>query len=347
MREAYAGKAMFQIYNSVFLCAGRGSQDKKAQRPISRPSKSAGILPTPTRHIPPSPYTPHQGGRGLTMTKRASIEEIRGFYARLITDASRSTDPRIERAFATIPREAFLPPGPWRLIVNGLPYETPSADPTYLYQDVLVTLDAAKTINNGEPSLHAGWMAAVAPQRGEAVTQIGAGSGYYTAILAMLVLPNGTVTAFEIDDTLAESARRNLIPFEGVTVVHGDATKLPLPPSDIIYVNAAIAAPPADWLAALKPGGRMIFPWRPSEAIAQTLMVRAGSHGLSVTSLMRSWFIPCVGASEIPSEKLPNTADEARSIRSIWRTADRVPDDTAIAIYPAVWFSSAGVGGAL
>ncbi|WP_026793303.1 protein-L-isoaspartate O-methyltransferase family protein [Pleomorphomonas oryzae] len=281
------------------------------------------------------------------MAKRASIEEVRAFYARVVTSASRSTDPRIERAFATIPREAFLPPGPWRLIVNGLPHETPSADPAYLYQDVLVTLDAAKSINNGEPSLHAAWIAAVAPERGEIVAHIGAGTGYYTAILAMLVLPNGSVTAFEIDERLADSARRNLAPFEGVTLIHGDATQLPLSPSDVIYVNAAIAAPPAGWLTALKPGGRLIFPWRPSEEIALTLLVRAGSHGFSVTSLMRSWFIPCVGASQLPSTRLPKTADEVRSIRSIWRTADRIPDDTAVAIYPDVWFSSAGVGGAL
>lgn len=279
------------------------------------------------------------------MSKRAGIDEVRGFYARLMAAASKSSDPRIERAFESVPREAFLPPGPWKIVVGGSYVETPSADPAYLYQDVLVALDASKGINNGEPSLHAAWMGAVAPESGEAVAHIGAGLGYYTAILAMLVLPNGTVTAFEIDERLADSARRNLAPFEGVTVVAGDATRLPLPPSDVIYVNAAIAAPPADWLAALKPGGRLIFPWRPSEDIALTLLVRADSGGFSVTRLMRSWFIPCVGASETPSEKLPKTAAEVRSIRSIWRTADRAPDDTAIAIYPDVWFSSDGVNG--
>ena len=89
------------------------------------------------------------------MTRRAGIEEIRGFYARVMAAASKWSDPRLERAFEAIPREAFCPPGPWRLIVNGRPIETPSADPTYLYQDLLVALDAAKGINNGEPSLHA------------------------------------------------------------------------------------------------------------------------------------------------------------------------------------------------
>ena len=207
-------------------------------------------------------------------------------------------------------------------------------------------LDAAKRINNGEPSLHAAWMGAVAPASGEAVTHIGAGMGYYTAILSMLVLPMGAVTAFEIEAHLAASARRNLAPFEGVTVVQGDATKLPLPASDVIYVSAGVAAPPADWLAALKPGGRMIFPWRPSEKVALTLLVKAEGDGFSVKPLMPSWFIPCVGASEeISPLKVPASLAEARSIRSIWRTAQRPPDDSAIAIYPNVWFSSDRTGG--
>ncbi|SCM79677.1 O-methyltransferase [uncultured Pleomorphomonas sp.] len=275
------------------------------------------------------------------MTRRAGIEEIRGFYARLITAASKSSDPRLERAFEAVPREAFLPPGPWRIVVGGRHVDTPSADPAYLYQDVLVALDAAKGINNGEPSLHARWMAAIAPASGEAVTQIGAGTGYYTAILSLLVLPTGTVTAFEIDERLADSARRNLAPFEGVTVVHADATGTPLPASDVIYVNAGVAAPPAGWLSALKPGGRMIFPWRPSDKIALTLLVTAGDGGFSVKPLMPSWFIPCVGASEeLKPLRLPETAAEVRSIRSVWRTADRAPDESAVAVYPDVWFSS-------
>ncbi|WP_107676227.1 protein-L-isoaspartate O-methyltransferase [Agrobacterium sp. LAD9] len=275
------------------------------------------------------------------VNERASIEEIRGFYARLMAAASRSSDPRLERAFEAVPREAFFPPGPWKVMVNLRYFETPSADPVYLYQNALVALDADKGINNGEPSLHAAWIGAVAPQRGETVTHIGAGTGYYTAILSMLVLPTGKVTAFEIDGNLVEKAMRNLEPFEGVDVISGDATRKRLPLSDVIYVNAGVAAPPADWLRALKPGGRMIFPWRPSEEVALTLLIRSENGGFSVTPLMPAWFIPCVGASkEVTPSRVAASFAEARSIRSIWRTADRAPDHSAIAIYPEVWFST-------
>lgn len=279
------------------------------------------------------------------MNERASIEEVRGFYARLMAAASKSADPRLERAFESVPREAFFPPGPWKIGFNQHYFDTPSADPVYLYQNALVALDADKKINNGEPYLHAAWIGAVAPQRGEAITHIGAGTGYYTAILAMLVLPDGAVSAYEIEEHLAESARRNLEPFEGVSVVNADATKTRLPKSDVIYVNAGVAAPPADWLRALKPGGRMIFPWRPTEKIALTLMIRAENGGFSVTPLMRSWFIPCIGASkEITAIRAPAGYTEAQSIRSIWCTSDRAPDSTAVAIYPHVWFSADAAG---
>ena len=130
--------------------------------------------------------------------------------------ASGSTDPRFGRAFELVRREAFVGPGPWHINVYQRTVQTPSADPAFLYQNVLVRLDAAKGINNGEPFLHAAWMGAVEPKAGDAICHIGAGTGYYSAILSVLALPGGTVNAFEIDEDLARRARDNLEPFENV-----------------------------------------------------------------------------------------------------------------------------------
>jgi precorrin-6B methylase 2 len=66
----------------------------------------------------------------------------------------------------------------------------------------------------------------------------------------MLALPRGSVHAFEVDESLARQARENLEPFEGVSVTHGDATALPLPASDLIYVNAGVVAPPVSELGS-------------------------------------------------------------------------------------------------
>ncbi|WP_329605632.1 protein-L-isoaspartate O-methyltransferase family protein [Rhizobium alarense] len=258
--------------------------------------------------------------------------------------ASNSVDPRFERIVELVPREAFLGPGPWRITVNRRHLQTPSADPAYIYQNVLVALDAEKGINNGEPFLHAAWMGAAQPGPGDTIVHVGAGSGYYTALLAMFALPGGSVSAFEIDDGLARRARQNLEPFANAAVVEGDATALPLPECDLIYVNAGVVAPPVSWLKALRPGGRIILPWQPLDWIGLALLIVRKKAGFTVRPLMSSWFIPCIGASDAGQcSKAPNAA-EARSIRSLWLTAERPPDETAVAIYRDVWFSRAGSG---
>jgi protein-L-isoaspartate(D-aspartate) O-methyltransferase len=277
----------------------------------------------------------------------ADLAEIRSAYASEMAAASGSDDPRIENAFATVPREDFVGPGPWMIMglsaaLAGERYvRTLDADPAHLYRNALVALDAEKGINNGEPSLHAAWIGAVAPRPGEAVSHIGAGTGYYSAILSRLVLPGGSVHTFEIEPKLARKARRNLLPYPGVTVVTGDAVTLPLPASDIIYVNAGVVAPPAGWLDALKPGGRLIFPWRPSEEVALSILVTRRDAGFALEPLMPSWFIPCIGAGQTGrrAKKLPDP-EEARRTRSIWLRADKQPDETATAIIGDVWFSS-------
>jgi protein-L-isoaspartate(D-aspartate) O-methyltransferase len=271
---------------------------------------------------------------------RASLEEIRSFYAKLMAAASRSPDPRLERIFELVPREAFLPPGPWKIMVGNRYLDTPSADPAYLYQNTLVALDADKGINNGEPFLHAAWIGAASPQPGEIATHIGAGTGYYSAILSMLVLPRGQVYAFEIEEGLAAAAQRNLLPFENASVITGNAASMPIPASDLIYVNAGVAAPPVGWLRALRAGGRMIFPWRPLKTVGITALVTAKASGFDLNLSTPAWFIPCVGASEVVAGAVPIEAGAARRSRSLRLTAEHAPDASATAVFRDVWFSS-------
>ena len=273
-------------------------------------------------------------------SKRVSLEDVRSFYAEMMAAASGAADPRLRRIFEAVPREAFLPPGPWTIMVGRKrAVQTPTADPVHLYQNVLVALDLAQGINNGEPLLHAAWLGEVAPQPGEIVTHIGAGTGYYTAILSMLVLPAGPVTAFEIHEELAEAARRNLRPFENVAVICGNAVEMDVPSSDLIYVNAGVVAPPKQWITALRPGGRMIFPWRPTEKIGLAGIITHTRAGYEFKPLMHAWFVPCVGAStEFSTTVAPDYGGAWRS-RSVRFTSEQAPDQSATAIYEDLWFS--------
>jgi protein-L-isoaspartate(D-aspartate) O-methyltransferase len=273
----------------------------------------------------------------------ANLDEIRAFHAKLMAAASNSDDPRLERVFELVPRHAFLPPGPWKIMVKKRYYQTPSDDPAYVYQNNLVALDVGKGINNGEPFLHAAWIGATNPRPGDRICHIGAGSGFYTAILSVLASPGGSVDAFEVDAALSNAARRNLEPYEGVSVTHGDATQVDLPPADLIYVNAGVLAPPQSWLQALRPGGRMIFPWRPADSVGLAMLItRTGRGSFDAKPLMTAWFIPCAGGAST-NDYFATAPDSraARSVRSVWLTSERAPDETAVVKYKHVWFSSA------
>jgi protein-L-isoaspartate(D-aspartate) O-methyltransferase len=129
-----------------------------------------------------------------------------------------------------------------------------------LYDDVLVVLDRAKGLNNGSPSLHALMLHHLGVAAGDRVLHIGAGSGYYTALLAELAGPAGRVTAVEYDRRLAALARDNLSRSPNVTVIEGDGAAWPRDTTERIYVNFAVVDPAAAWFDFLPTGGTLVFP---------------------------------------------------------------------------------------
>jgi protein-L-isoaspartate(D-aspartate) O-methyltransferase len=91
------------------------------------------------------------------------------------------------------------------------------------------------------------------------VLHVGCGLGYYTAVIAETVGPTGRVVACEIDESLADRARRNLsaLPCD---VRHGDGSAPAKETFDAILVNAGVTHPLRSWLDALAAGGRMLLP---------------------------------------------------------------------------------------
>jgi protein-L-isoaspartate(D-aspartate) O-methyltransferase len=227
------------------------------------------------------------------------LAKRRHAYAAEITRRAGVRDPRIEAAFAAVPREDFAGPPPWRIGSGGFFGLSSSDDPARLYEDVLVAIDAERGINNGQPSLHAQSIDALGVKEGETVVQIGAGAGYYTAILATLVGPAGRVIAYEIAPDIAARAAANLARYPQVEVRARSGVE-DLPQADAIYVSAAASHPVRAWLDALKPSGRLVFPLQAVNSTGAMLIVTRPEHGEAWPArlLTRVVFIPCEGAQD-------------------------------------------------
>jgi protein-L-isoaspartate(D-aspartate) O-methyltransferase len=195
-----------------------------------------------------------------------NAQEIRRTYAETLRAIANLHVEAIVEAFARVPREDFLGLPPWRVGHVGQPFNPavpfatkPDAGLEDIYQDVVVTIDPVRQINNGQPSLHARWLEAVSPQPGESVLHIGCGAGYYTSILAELVGPSGRVVAYEIEPDIATRAHVCLQAWPQVQAELGDASQ-PGGPYDVIYVNAGATRARKEWLSSLTEKGRILLP---------------------------------------------------------------------------------------
>jgi protein-L-isoaspartate(D-aspartate) O-methyltransferase len=250
------------------------------------------------------------------------VRKRRQAYAAEITRSAHVQDPRIEKAFAAVPREDFAGPPPWRVGSGGLFGLTSTDDPARLYEDVLIAIDPERGVNNGQPSLHAQAIDALRLKEGETAVQIGAGAGYYTAILAELVGPTGRVIAYEIAPDIAARAAANLARYPQVEVRARSGAEN-LPQADAIYVNAAATHPLRAWLDALKVGGRLVFPLQAAGSSGAMLIVTRPEHGQAWPARLLTGvvFIPCEGGQDSAmARKLEEAfrrgrADRVRSLR--------------------------------
>ena len=239
-----------------------------------------------------------------------SLAEAKAGYARLIARTPGVDDPRVCQAFAAVPRERYVGPGPWKALREEGYVESPDADPAFLYDDVVIALLPEKRINNGQPTLHARCLSAARVRAGERVLHIGCGTGYYTAVLAELVSAGGEIEAWDIEPELVSRAAENLKERAGVKVALRDAATATIPPRDLIYVCAGCTRPIRAWAEALSEGGRLLFPLTPGWGHGAMLMVTRSAGRFAAELVCRCAFIPSVGASDATEEASIVTAFE-------------------------------------
>ncbi|MGH8784159.1 MAG: protein-L-isoaspartate O-methyltransferase family protein [Cupriavidus necator] len=270
------------------------------------------------------------------------LQQVRDRYARQIVASAGSSDPHLIHAFALVERERFVGDPPWHVLGHASFLTDKTNDPRLLYEDVLISLAPERGINNGQPSLHALCMAAAGVAAGQCVVHVGAGTGYYTAVLAELVGPTGVVHAYEIEEDLAARAADNLRDWPQVQLHCASATERPLPSADIVYVSAGATHPLDSWLDALAPGGRLIFPMTTGSGTgAMLLITRKAGTAYAAEFLTRVSFVGCVGARDARTSSALAVAFMSRpieAVRSLRRNSE--PDASAWCAGAGWWLST-------
>jgi protein-L-isoaspartate(D-aspartate) O-methyltransferase len=261
-------------------------------------------------------------------------------FADVVTLRADCRDKAVRDAFARVPRHEFMGQDPWFFTEHGEGVQ--ASDPAIAYQDV--GLGLTRGVPTGLPSLHARCIAACGVRPGERVIHVGAGTGYYTAILAELVGERGPVIAFELDRGLVQRAQKNLSQWPWVRLEASSGVTFEKATADVIYVSAGVEELPLGWLQALGPRGRLLFPLVPAGEEGVMVLVRSiGSPTIfSAKVVCRARFVPCVGTEdELVRSRLSDAlrAGGVDSIRSL-RIAPEVPDESAWFAGGAWWFST-------
>jgi len=202
-----------------------------------------------------------------------------GYRTRLVEtlQAKGIRDLAVLRAIGTVPRHLFVP--------ESVRHRA--------YEDTALPIAGGQTIS--QPWVQARYLELAALTGRERVLEIGAGSGYQTALLATLA---DAVFAVERLPGLAQSARAALeaAGIRNVTVLVGDGTLgwRPFAPYDAILVAAASPEIPAPLVEQLGPGGRLIIPLGDRSSQVLTLAQRVGD-AVHISTLADVRFVPLLG----------------------------------------------------
>ncbi|MGH9773837.1 MAG: protein-L-isoaspartate(D-aspartate) O-methyltransferase [Candidatus Acidiferrales bacterium] len=186
-------------------------------------------------------------------------------------------DERVLRAMATVPRHEFV-----------------SAEMQFAaYGDQPLAIGLGQTIS--QPYMVAAMAAALELEGSERVLEVGAGSGYQAAVLALLARE---VIAVEFHDALADAARERLarLGYRNVRIEAGDGTLgfAASAPYDAILVTAAAPAIPPPLVEQLAENGRLVIPVGASEQ-QELRRLRKRDGKISDDVLLDCRFVPLLG----------------------------------------------------
>jgi protein-L-isoaspartate(D-aspartate) O-methyltransferase len=188
------------------------------------------------------------------------------------------SDDRVLAAMGKVPRHEFVNPQNW----------------LEAYADHPIPIAEQQTTS--QPYMIAAMIQTAGIKPEDRVLEIGAGSGYQTAVLAELA---SQVFAVERYASLTEAARATLerLGYRNTKVVTGDGS-LGLPeaaPFDVIIVSAAAPRIPPALVEQLAVGGRLVIPVGESEQQVVQLVQKNADGTTSVRTLEGCRFVPLIG----------------------------------------------------
>ena len=184
---------------------------------------------------------------------------------------------RIISAFKNVKREYFVPA---RL-------------KDIAYTDEPLPLGAGQT--NSQPATVAIMIESLEPKKGQKILEIGAGSGFQSAILSGIVGSKGLIISLEKLPLLYEFGKMNLSKFKNVEYFCADGTKgYPYKaPFDRIIVSADAQKVPDALVKQLVPGGILIIPVK-----GRALKIQKLDDNIEVKEIGHFNFVPLVGEYE-------------------------------------------------
>jgi protein-L-isoaspartate(D-aspartate) O-methyltransferase len=187
-------------------------------------------------------------------------------------------DERLLAAMSTVPRHEFVSQQNWN----------------EAYADHPIPIAEKQTTS--QPYMIAAMIQAAEIKPEDRILEIGAGSGYQTALLAELA---SQVFAVERYASLAETAQKTLerLGYRNAKIVTGDGS-LGMPeaaPFDAIIVSAAAPRVPPALVEQLAVGGRLIVPVGESEQQVVQLLQKNADGTTSIRTLEGCRFVPLIG----------------------------------------------------
>jgi protein-L-isoaspartate(D-aspartate) O-methyltransferase len=211
-----------------------------------------------------------------------------GYRRKLIEDIRSHgiDDLEVLQLFDRVPRHLFLPEGVW-----------PRA-----YEDAPVPIGWGQTAS--QPSLQALYLSIVHPGSDERVLEIGTGSGFLTALLALMA---DRVYSVERVRELSSRARIALdrVELRNVALLVGDGTIgwRKFSPYDVIVVSASSPGVPTTLVDQLADPGRMLVPVGSRESQDLVLVRKEGGRVTETVVESDCRFVPLLGRFAWPEER--------------------------------------------